>query len=354
GAFPNRLPPESIREPLTDLADVPSFNEIFEQLQALELAVYTPLRYVFPSRISKYEDLYNVTTGNARSNLGQKGREEGLKKLMTVNLLKRLESSVEAFRLTLAKIEDAVDSTLMRLSNHAGSLPEIRDLDDLDFDLDDEDDANVEALSFGEKIRIDLDAVDVASWQRDLWDDRETLRELLDEMRRVTPEHDLKLRRLRDLVLQKAEHPLNPDNRKVLIFSAFADTANYLYRELAPALQRAGLESAVITGGSHGAKSTLGTAFDFQQIMSMFSPRSKQRHLTMPNETRDIDVLIGTDVISEGQNLQDCDYLVNYDIHWNPVRIIQRFGRVDRIGSTNAQIQLVNFWPDISLDEYRS
>ncbi len=352
GAFPKRLPPESIREALTDLPDVPSFNEIFEQLQALELAVYTPLRYVFPSRISKYEDLYNVTTGNARSNLGQKGREEGLKKLMTVNLLKRLESSVEAFRLTLAKIEDAVDSTLTRLNNHAGAIPEIRDLHDLDFDLDDEDDANVEALSFGEKIKIDLDDVDVASWQRDLWNDRETLRELLDEMQKVTPEHDLKLRKLRNLVQQKAQHPLNADNRKVLIFSAFADTANYLYRELAPMLQQAGLESAVITGGSHGAKSTLGTGFDFQQIMSMFSPRSKERHLTVPSETRDIDVLIGTDVISEGQNLQDCDYLVNYDIHWNPVRIIQRFGRIDRIGSTNEVIQLVNFWPDMDLDEY--
>ncbi|MBL5975520.1 MAG: ATP-dependent helicase [Candidatus Leucobacter sulfamidivorax] len=352
GAFPRRLPPESIREPLTDLAEVPSFNEIFEQLQVLTLGVYTPLAYVFPSRISKYEDLYNVTTGTARSNLGQKGREEGLKKLMTVNLLKRLESSVEAFRLTLAKIESAVDSTLTRLSNHSGSLPEIRDMDDLDFVLDDEDDANVDALSFGEKIRIDIDDIDVESWQRDLWHDRETLRELLDEMNKVSPAHDLKLRRLRHLVQQKAEHPLNPENRKVLIFSAFADTANYLYRELAPALQQTGLESAVITGGSHGAKSTIGTGFDFQQVMSMFSPRSKQRHLTMPKETRDIDVLIGTDVISEGQNLQDCDYLINYDIHWNPVRIIQRFGRIDRIGSTNEVIQLVNFWPDISLDEY--
>ncbi|MFG6445862.1 helicase-related protein [Microbacterium sp. P07] len=353
GAFPTRLAPASIREPLTDLDDIPPFNDIFEQLQVLTLAVYTPLEYVFPSRLSKYEDLYNVTTGNARSNLGQKGREEGLKKLMTVNLLKRLESSVEAFRLTLAKIENAVDRTLARVDGYAGSKAEVNaDLTDLDLDLDDEDDANIEALTFGEKIRIDINDIDVESWQRDLWHDRETLRELLDEMRKVTPDHDLKLRKLRHLVEQKAEHPLNPDNRKVLIFSAFADTANYIYRELAPALKQAGLECAVITGGSHGAKSTIGTGFDFQQIMSMFSPRSKQRHLTMPTETRDIDVLIGTDVISEGQNLQDCDYLINYDIHWNPVRIIQRFGRIDRIGSTNEVIQLVNFWPDISLDEY--
>jgi len=355
GPFPERLTPRSIRAPLTDLPGVADFNEIFEQLQELTLAVYTPLAYVFPSRAAKYEELYSISSGTARSNIGQRGREQGLKKLMTVNLLKRLESSVEAFRLTLAKIEAGIDRMLQRLDAHGGSLADLTvDLDglDLDLDLDDEDDANIEALSFGEKIKIDLNDVDVESWQRDLWNDRETLRELLDEMRRVTPQHDLKLRALTQLVTDKAQHPINPGNRKVLVFSAFADTAAYLYRELAPVLATVGLETAVITGGSHGAKTTLGTGFDFQQVMSMFSPRSKQRHLTMPSETRELDVLIGTDVISEGQNLQDCDYLINYDIHWNPVRIIQRFGRIDRIGSTNEKIQLVNFWPDISLDEY--
>ena len=353
GAFPERRPPLSIREPLTDLPGVPGFNDIFEQLQALTLAVYTPLAYVFPSRRSKYEDLYNVTAGSARSNLGQAGREQGLKKLMTVNLLKRLESSVDAFRLTLAKIEDSITYTLRRISNHADNLADLSpELAGLDFDVDDEDDANIEALSFGEKIKIDLDDLDIESWQRDLRNDRETLRELLNEMLKVTPEHDLKLRKLKQLIADKARHPINDGNRKVLVFSAFADTADYLYQELAPTLANAGLDTAVITGGSHAAKTTLGTGFDYQQVMSLFSPRSKQRHLTMPRETRELDVLIGTDVISEGQNLQDCDYLINYDIHWNPVRIIQRFGRIDRIGSTNAQIQLVNFWPDISLDEY--
>lgn len=353
GAFPKRHPPLSIREPLTDLPDVPGFNDIFEQLQALTLAVYTPLTYVFESRRSKYEDLYNVTAGSARSNLGQAGREQGLKKLMTVNLLKRLESSVDAFRLTLAKIEGSVTQTLGRISNHAGNRADlIPELSGLDFDLGDEDDANIEALSFGDKIKIDLDDLDIESWHRDLWNDRRILRELINDLRKVTPEHDLKLRKLKQLIEDKAAHPINDGNRKVLVFSAFADTADYLYRELASTLAAVGLETAVITGGSHGAKTTLGTGFDFQQIMSLFSPRSKQRHLTMPQETRELDVLIGTDVISEGQNLQDCDYLINYDIHWNPVRIIQRFGRIDRIGSTNRQIQLVNFWPDISLDEY--
>ncbi|MFD4779710.1 helicase-related protein [Rhodococcus qingshengii] len=353
GAFPERLSPKSIREPLTDLPDVPSFNDIFERLQGLTLAMYTPLAYVFPSRMGKYEALYNVTTGVARSNLGQRGREQGLKKLMTVNLLKRLESSVDSFRLTLSKIENTAERTLSRLDSHAASAANVgTDLSDLDLDIDDEEDANIEALSFGEKIKIDLDDIDIVSWRRDLWNDRTILLSLLDEMRNVTPSHDRKLQALKRLIEDKAAHPINPGNRKVLVFSAFADTANYLYRELAPVLSAAGLETGLITGGGHGAKTTLGTGYDFQQVMSLFSPRSKQRHLIMPKETRELDVLIGTDVISEGQNLQDCDYLINYDIHWNPVRIVQRFGRIDRIGSTNAQIQLVNFWPDISLDEY--
>ncbi|UXA18792.1 helicase-related protein [Mycobacterium sp. SMC-4] len=353
GTFPKRRHPESIRQPLSDLPDVPAFNDIFAQLQVLTLAVYTPLAYVFPSRISKYEELYNVKGGTARSNIGQRGREQGLKKLMTVNLLKRLESSVEAFRLTLSKIEAAVDRTLDRLDSRTGSLTGINvDFAGLDLDVDDEDDANVEALSFGEKIKIDLNDIDTESWQRDLANDRETLRALLEEMHKVTPAHDLKLQKLKRLIEDKSANPFNPGNRKALVFSAFADTADYLYRELAPSFRGAGIQTALVTGGAHAAKTTLGTGYDFQQALTLFSPRSKQRHLTMPKETAELDLLIGTDVISEGQNLQDCDYLVNYDIHWNPVRIIQRFGRIDRIGSTNAEIQLVNFWPDISLDEY--
>ncbi|SDP10745.1 Superfamily II DNA or RNA helicase, SNF2 family [Klenkia soli] len=351
GAFPERMPPASIREPLSDLQDVPTFKDIFEQLQELTLAVYTPLKYVLDSRVRKYEDLYNVEGGTARSNLGQRGREQGLKKLMTVNLLKRLESSVEAFRLTLAKIEAAVDHTMGRLDSHESAIADMN-IDFAGLDVDDEDTVGANALLFGQNIKIDLDDVDVESWRRDLRNDRETLRELLDEMRRVTPEHDRKLGALTDLIAGKVAQPINEGNRKVLIFSAFADTAEYLYRELAPRLSKAGLECALVTGGGHAAKTTLGSGYDFQQVLTLFSPKSKQRHLTMPKATGELDVLIATDVISEGQNLQDCDYLVNYDIHWNPVRIIQRFGRVDRIGSTNTYIRLVNFWPDISLDEY--
>ncbi len=349
GAFPKRLPPVSLREPLTDLPGVLSFNEIFEQLQLLNMSVYTPLAYVLASRRQKYEDLYNIGDEGSRANLGQFGREQGLKKLMTVNLLKRLESSVEAFRLTLTRIESAVGKTIKQLDAHDGSITEV-EIDITDIDAEDESEA--ETLLFGDKIRIELNDIDVPRWRSDLVHDQLTLNELLADMRKVTPEHDTKLRRLKQVVADKAAKPINADNRKVLIFSAFADTAEYLYRELAPGLSAAGVETALITGGGHGARTTLGTGYDFQAALTLFSPKSKQRHLTMPKETSELDVLIGTDVISEGQNLQDCDYLVNYDIHWNPVRIIQRFGRIDRIGSTNDVIQLVNFWPDISLDEY--
>ncbi|MCD1269889.1 DEAD/DEAH box helicase family protein [Microbacterium sp. MEC084] len=350
GAFPKRRLPVSIREPLTDLADVPAFDEIFDRLQGLELAVYTPLDYVFESRRGKYVDASRVTEGTARGNLGQQGREKGIKKLMTVNLLKRLESSVEAFRLTLGRLEQITADMLGQLD--AGHDVTGTGTTGLDLDTDEPDDAELASLVVGGDVRIALADIDVDSWRHDLNADRAILLTLLADVTRVVPDRDLKLRRLLSVIEDKVAHPLNPGNRKVLIFSAFADTAEYVYRELAPVLARHGIETGLITGGTSGARTTLGKGFDAQQVMTMFSPRSKQRELTMPSETREIDVLIGTDVISEGQNLQDCDFLINYDIHWNPVRIIQRFGRVDRIGSTNDVIQLVNFWPDMSLDAY--
>lgn len=350
GAFPARLAPGAKRPPLTERHDVPKFNDIFEQLQELNLGVYTPLAYVLASRVQKYEDLFNVDGDRARSNIGQQGREQGLKKLMSVNLLKRLESSVEAFRLTLEKVETVIVQRLTELDRFAKGETTV-DVDLGDVDVDD-DELGIETLALGQKVRLDLRDLDIESWRRDLWHDRETIRELLEEMRRVTPEHDSKLHQLKALIQEKQVRPINPDNRKVLIFSAFADTAEYLYRELADELHEAGLHSALITGSQATARTTVGTGYDVQEALTLFSPRSKNKSAVMPQDSAEIDVVIATDVISEGQNLQDCDYLINYDIHWNPVRIVQRFGRIDRIGSTNDRIQLVNFWPDISLDEY--
>jgi hypothetical protein len=356
GAFPKRLSPVSVRSPLTDLPEVPSFNELFDQLSSLTLAVYAPLAYVFPSRRDKYEVLYgNVSAGKnaaggAVSNLGHASRERGLQKLMTVNLLKRLESSVEAFRLTLGKLQATIGQALHTVAGHSGSIADLASVVS-DLEADDDDFEFPSSTTVGGKVQIDLDDMDVESWQRDLAHDAAVVRSLLDGIGTITPAHDLKLRMLTKHIRDKIVNPINTGNRKVLIFSAFADTANYLYRELAPRLAEAGLHAAVVTGQGN-PHTTLGKGFGFQQVLTLFSPRSKARHLVMPTEEREIDVLIGTDCISEGQNLQDCDYLINYDIHWNPVRIIQRFGRIDRIGSTNESIQLVNFWPDISLDEY--
>ncbi|MBE1586759.1 helicase-related protein [Nonomuraea angiospora] len=350
GAFPKRLPPESIQPPLTDVPGVPSFNEMFEQLSSLTLAVYAPLAYVFPSRREKYELLFGKADSGSLRNLGHANRELGIQKLMTVNLLKRLESSVEAFRITLTKLASTVDQAIQAINNHSASVADlIAQIGDLE--ADDDDFELPPSNTVGTRVQIDLDDIDIESWHRDLVYDAGVINELLTGVSVVTPQHDLKLQALRQRIQDKIAMPINAGNRKVLIFSAFADTAGYLYRELAPGLERAGLHSAVVTG-SGAPRTTLGKGFAFQQVLTLFSPRSKSRDLVIPNEKRDIDVLIGTDCISEGQNLQDCDYLINYDIHWNPVRIIQRFGRIDRIGSTNAQIQLVNFWPDISLDEY--
>lgn len=356
GAFPDRLPPESVRSPLTDLEDVPSFGEMFEALSSLTLAVYAPLSYVHASRLEKYELRYgNVdggknAVGGSTANLGAASREKGIQKLMTINLLKRLESSIEAFRITLGKLASSVEEAMQAVEDHATSITDLA-AQVRDVDADDDDFEFPTAGSVGGKVQVDLEDMDVESWHHDLTHDWEVIATLLAKVSAVTPQHDLKLVELKNRLANKFDNPINPGNRKVLIFSAFADTASYLYRELAPVLSEQGFETALVTGQGN-PQSTLGRGIGFHQTLTLFSPKSKQRHLVMPNETADLDVLIGTDCISEGQNLQDCDYLVNYDIHWNPVRIIQRFGRIDRIGSTNERIQLVNFWPDISLDEY--
>lgn len=355
GAFPERMKPESLRPPLTDLAGAPTFNEIFEQLQLLTLAVYTPLAYVFESRRDKYEQIYGAGAGQnymggENSNLGAANREQGIRKLMTVNLLKRLESSIEAFRLTLNRLEHTVADAIEAVDNHAANIADIVSAF-TDIDTDDDDFEFPTSGTVGRKVQIDLADMDVASWSRDLAHDEAVIQNLLHSVSGITPEHDSKLCMLLERLDAKFRQPLNPGNRKILIFSAFADTAEYLYKNLAPALKQHGYHSALVTGQGNPS-TTAGKGYSFQQILTLFSPQSKQRHLVMPQETSEIDLLVGTDCISEGQNLQDCDFLVNYDIHWNPVRIIQRFGRIDRIGSTNERIQLVNFWPDISLDEY--
>jgi hypothetical protein len=335
------------------------FNTIFEQLSSLRLAVYAPVSYILPSRMAKYEALYD-TSVKGGSTLRQVDREKALQRLMTINLLKRLESSVQAFRLTLSSLQKILRDALHNIAafKASGLEEELTTVDpdngisDPDIELDLELDDLEEAFSTGGKVKINLADMDLPSWEYHLVNDLTIIDELLDEMARVTPEHDAKLLHLKGVLENKWANPINPSNKKVLIFTAFADTADYLYEQLHDLCwQKHGLHLGKVTGSST-VKSTIGKGYDFQSLLTLFSPRSKSKDQILPDEPASLDILIGTDCISEGQNLQDCDYLINYDIHWNPVRIIQRFGRVDRIGSTNEYIQLVNYWPDISLDEY--
>ena len=356
GKFPERRKPLSFHCPLTQRDDVLSLNEIVSQLSLLKLAVYAPISYILPSRLAKYEELYDTQVEGGKGKLKQVDRERSLKALMTTNLLKRLESSVEAFRLTLRSLQDNLSKTLdiieqFEASGGAASISDFTaGLENLEADEDDI--AGLGAFTVGGKVQISLSDMDVPSWQHDLQADQFLIQELLSSMDKITPEDDAKLQHIKALITKKIENPLNDGNKKILVFTAFADTADYLYANLATdILQTKSLHTGKVTGSS-APKSNLEKSYDFQSLLTLFSPKSKERELVFPGETAELDVLIGTDCISEGQNLQDCDYLINYDIHWNPVRIIQRFGRIDRIGSPNMQIQLVNYWPDITLDEY--
>ncbi|HBY5922799.1 TPA: helicase, partial [Klebsiella pneumoniae] len=276
----------------------------------------------------------------------QVDREESLINLLRVNVLKRMESSVKSFALTVQRQLRDVESTLARIELHTGELEEI-DITDVDID-----DPAFEALLVGRKVKVLLGDVDLIRWRQDLIEDRNRLATLLSAAKQVDVDRDAKLASLRKMIEDKCQHPINSGNRKIIVFTAFSDTANYLYEQLAQwAKGQLGIDAALVTGSS-GIQTTLpGLRKSMNDVLSAFAPRAKERpeELTAEGE---VDLLIATDCISEGQNLQDCDWLINYDIHWNPVRIIQRFGRIDRIGSPNQCIQLVNFWPNMELEEY--
>lgn len=353
GKFPNRLPPKSHRPCLTDFPEAINYNEIFQQLDSLNLNIYRPTHYIQPSRMAKYAKLY----GDDKVNVGftQANREMGIRRLMAINLLKRLESSVYSFKLTLGRIKEQIDATIAIIDNYDAAAGGEVSLTDLslaeEYDFDDQNSSDFVAV--GKKVKIDLGDMDRASWRRELASDQEIFELLICMVEDITPEHDSKLQELLRVLSAKVEQPFNTGNRKVIVFTAFADTALYLYENVSQyMLQKYGLHTAVITGTVDGRTTVPKFSGDMDKVLTCFSPVSKDKALLLPGETASIDILIATDCISEGQNLQDCDYLVNYDIHWNPVRIIQRFGRIDRIGSKNADIQLVNFWPNITLDEY--
>lgn len=353
GRFPTRRKPISLSPHLTDLPSAINYNEIFEQLMLLSLTIYTPTHYILPSKLGKYAELYEDNKVNV--GFTQANREQGIRRLTAINLMKRMESSVYSFNLTLIRIKELIENTIHTIDSFDSTksaqleLTDISDADEFDF----EDQNTDEMFSFGRKVKIDLADMDYKSWKDSLKKDAEVLELLTAMVADITPEHDSKLQELFRVVREKIEHPINEGNKKIIIFTAFADTAGYLYDNVSRYVKdNFGLNTAMVTGSVDGRTTIPKLRSDLNTVLTCFSPISKDKHLLMPDETADIDILIATDCISEGQNLQDCDYLINYDIHWNPVRIIQRFGRIDRIGSRNACIQLVNFWPDVTLDEY--
>ena len=353
GTFPTRLKPISLRPPLTSLKKAINYNEIYEQLTQLSLSIYTPTHFILPSKMEKYAEMYEDNKVNV--GFTQANREQGIRRLTAINLMKRMESSVHSFNLTLKRIYNLIDSTIHSIDTYDKTSSvrlELTDISDID-EFDSEDQNGDELFTFGKKVKIDIGDMDYKSWRDSLEKDRDTLELLTLMVGDITPEYDSKLQELFSVIKNKLEHPINEGNKKIIIFTAFADTAQYLFDNVSKYVkENFGLNTAMVSGSVEGRTTVPRLKSDLNTVLTCFSPISKDKHLLMPDDTTEIDFLIATDCISEGQNLQDCDYLINYDIHWNPVRIIQRFGRIDRIGSKNTYIQLVNFWPDVTLDEY--
>jgi hypothetical protein len=346
GRFPERLKPINIKREVDLSGEFRSIREINNEIRRLTLAAYAPLRYVLPHKQAAYDAKYSTRIRGGESFFRQVDREESLVHLLRVNVLKRMESSVTSFFLTVQRQLADVEATLARIEAQAETLEEI-DIADVDAE-----DPAFESLLVGRKVKVLLQDVDRVRWRQDLIEDRNRLATLLSAAKQVSAARDAKLKALREVIEQKCRAPLNPGNRKLLVFTAFADTAQYLYRELAGWAQKEfGIHAALVTGTGQNQTTLPNLRKDFVSIITAFSPRSKERPEDLAGDG-EIDLLIATDCVSEGQNLQDCDTVVNYDIHWNPVRIIQRFGRIDRLGSSNERIQLINFWPNLELEEY--
>ena len=353
GNFPDRLRPINIKEDIDTLGHFPPLREVNKTIQRLHLAAYAPIKYVLPEKREEYNKKYDFKMDNGKF-FTQRDREESLIHLMRVNLLKRMESSICSFAITTKKLLGMVDSILKKIEDFEEKVNNgSYDFGELNINSIEIDSEVLSDLLIGNQVKVLIQDCDIIRWKQDLREDRIHLSEILQSSEQVTPERDKKLLALKQLIADKQKTPLNPGNKKIIVFTAFSDTATYLYEQLSGwALDNFNIHSAKVQGTGTNQTTLCGVRTDLHSILTNFSPRSKERKKVAPTMSHEIDLLFATDCISEGQNLQDCDYLVNYDIHWNPVRIIQRFGRIDRIGSTNTAIQLVNFWPNMELDEY--
>lgn len=349
GDFPERLTPKNVKSEIDTQGMFPPLEAINNSISSIEMAIYSPMRYIRLDKKHEYELKYDMVVGHG-STFKQLDRDMNVTHLMRINLLKRMESSIHAFKLTTQRILGLINNTLDKLDNGIDYNPDLG-INNINLEDDDEDWDN---LMIGKKRKVLLQDIDELKWRGDLELDKEKLENLLAKANEITPERDQKLSDLKDIIDEKLFNPINPGNNKIIVFTAFADTAKYLYKNISQwALDEFDIHSALVTGGDANKTTLEGVVqSDLNDILTNFSPKSKERANIDPDATDEIDILICTDCISEGQNLQDCDYLINYDIHWNPVRIIQRFGRIDRIGSENTKIQLVNFWPNMELDEY--
>ena len=351
GRFPTRLPPKNIYSDIDLSNEFPPLKEVNKTIRKLSLAGYSPLKFVRIDKKEEYARRYDKAVGGGKGVFRQVDREESLIHLMRVNLLKRMESSIHSFTLTVSKLLNQVESLLSKIDDHDSDLIDALNIEELqDIELES---TELEQFMIGNKTKVLLQDMDLIRFRQELEADKIFLSSIVEAAKGVTAQRDAKLELLKQTIAAKVRNPLNPDNKKVIVFTAFADTAQYLYSHIAQwASLELGIHSALITGGGTNKTTLSGLGIDLNNILTTFSPVSKERHKLDPNATTQLDLLIATDCISEGQNLQDCDTLINYDIHWNPVRIIQRFGRVDRLGSKNTRIQLVNFWPNMELDEY--
>lgn len=337
GGFPERLRPRNLH-PLSDREQKLSYDYLHEQIGSFRLSLYIPSNYLI--------DQASFDSERGENTFDQRDRERWLIGMIRTNLLKRLESSVNSFTLTVEKILAKMDSLDERIDRWRDTHE--REELDLSPDADEEDDEFI----VGKRRQYRLDEIDVNKWQNDLREDRTNFARLHSMTKQITPDRDAKLAELIDVIANKIRNPtLDKDggsNRKLLVFTTFSDTASYLYEniKLSNTMENLGVRIAMVTGGDRNA-STVG-ASRFDDILGRFAPRAQYREV----EDEEIDVLIATDCISEGQNLQDCDLVVNYDIHWNPVRLMQRFGRIDRLESRNLQVAMVNFWPTEDLDRY--
>jgi len=351
GGFPARAKPLAIFPEIDLKQRFMSYDRLNEEISKYRLAVFNPFTYVLPEYRHRYEE------GQTIAAFTQSRREHYLIGMMKVNFLKRLESSIEAFRITMARTLEKIERLLGRIDRYRTLKADAEfDLDLLDLESLEDEELQA-ALQVGAKFKYQMAHLDLAAWARDLREDLQQIDLIYSSATGVSPDRDGKLAELKQLIADKIAQPTTNNrgqpNRKVLIFTAFADTAGYLYQQLRGwAKDELGIHSAMVTGGTQENKTTFGRN-QFQDILVNFSPIAKRR-AQMPDMPQDaeIDLLIATDCISEGQNLQDCDFLVNYDIHWNPVRIIQRFGRIDRIGSLNPAVRLINFWPTPDLNKY--